>query len=238
MQMNHATFARSSSLRLSLKRGLARQAIDVAARSALDLPGLFEMTAGLRPNAKGLERLAARLKARPGVVRVVLARDGKGLTFTARAVRAVEAQVEGETAFHETGLIYLRARVSLGADGIGYHLGAVSFCRHALERLVERTDLPLDTALLPKVDAEAQAIFRGSDQAARIIDEGDEFFPAAAQGVWAGGYDGLAMEADWGLMAIGSQNVPIFSVRTFLSPDQMRPTVWLRWKNDPSCRIV
>lgn len=237
MQMNHAAFARSAALRLSLKRGLARQAIATAERSPPDLAGLFDMASTLRPNPKGVERLAARLAACPGVARVAVARDRKALTFTARAVREVEARVEGATAFHETGLIYLRARVSRQGLGIGFDLSAVSFCRHALERLVERSDVRLDAPLLSQVDAEAQAIFRGWDRAARITDADDDYYSAGVAGLWAGGHDEMAIDRDWQLIST-CDRLPIFSARTFLSAAEMRPTVWLRWTNDPACRIL
>lgn len=237
MQMNHTAFARSTALRVSLKRGLARQAIAIADRSAPDMPGLFRMAAGLRPNAKAVERLALRLRRRPGVTRVAMAQGGKTLTFITRAVRAVEARVEGETVFQETGLIYLRATLGKTGPLLGFHLSAVSFCAHALERLVERSDIHLQTALLPQVDAEAQAILRGWDRATRIIDADDEYYPAATPGLWAGGHDEMALDPDWGLSG-GTGRLPVFSARTFLSEAEMRPTVWLRWKDDPACRMV
>lgn len=236
MQMNHEGFDRSTSLRISLKRGLARQAISMAERSAADLPGLIRTAAALRPNAKALERVAGRIAGRPGVVRVARARDGKGLTFISRAVREVEARTNGETLFRETGLIYLRARIGFVGSDVAFGLRAVSFCNHALERLVERSDLPLDTALLPRLDVEAQAVFRNWDRSALIVDADDEYLPAATPGVWAGGHDEMALDPDWSLVSTCG-GLPVFSVRTFLSPAEMRPTVWLRWRNDPLCRM-
>jgi hypothetical protein len=238
MQMTHADFNRSTAVRASLKRGLARQALAVAEQQGADLPALFALAAGLRPNPKGLERTAARLWSRAGVTRVALTACRKSLRFTARAVRQVEARVEGETAFHETGLIYVRAQVEMSGGQPGFRLCAVSFCCHALERLVERSDLPLDADFLSRIDAEAQSIFLGWDRAARIIDDGDEYYSAAVPGVWAGGHDGMTLDADWGLSTEAAPSVPIFSARTFLSASEMRPTVYLRWKNDPTCRIV
>ena len=237
MQMNHAAFARSPALRVSLKRGLARQAIATADRDAPDMPGLIRMAAGLRPNAKAVERLALRLKGRPGVVRVTKAEGGKALTFLTRAVREVEARVEGATVFHETGLIYLRARVGMMGPILGFQLSAVSFCAHALERLVRRSYIDLQTAMLPQVDAEAQAIFRGWDRAARIEEAGDEYYSAETPGLWAGGHDEMALDPDWGL-SNGCGRLPVFSARTFLSAAEMRPTIWLRWKDDPACRMA
>jgi hypothetical protein len=237
MHMNHAAFARSPALRVSLKRGLARQAIATADRDAPDMPCLLRMAAGLRPNAKAVERLALRLKGRPGVVRMAKAEGGKALTLVIRAIREVEARVEGETVFHETGLIYLRVKVAMSGGALGFHLSAVSFCCHALERLVERSDIDLQAALLPQVDAEAQAIFRGWDRAARIVEADDEYYPAATPGLWAGGHDEMALDPDWGL-SNGCGRLPVFSARTFLSEAEMRPTVWLRWKDDPACRMA
>jgi hypothetical protein len=48
----------------------------------------------------------------------------------------------------------------------------------------------------------------------------------------------MTLDADWGLSTEAAPSVPIFSARTFLSASEMRPTVYLRWKNDPTCRIV
>lgn len=238
MQMNHAAFSRSTGVRASLKRGLARQALTMAGRDSADLPALFALAAGLRPNPRGLERMAARLRAQPGIARVALTSCRKGLGFTARALREVEARVQGETAFQESGLIYLRARVEMAQGRIGFRLSAVGFCCHALERLVERSDLPLDAPLLPTIDAEAHAVFRGWERGARIVEDGDEYYPAAAEGVWAGGHDAMSPDAGWGLSTAKAPGIPIFSARTFLSAAEMRPTVYLRWKDDPTCRML
>ena len=145
MQMTHADFGRSTALRASLKRGLARQALATAERESADLPTLFSLTAAMRPNPKGLERVAARLRAQTGVIRMALTPCRKGLGFIARGVRQVEARVQGETVFHETGLIYLRARADMHGGRLGFRVSAVGFCGHALERLVERSPVPLDS---------------------------------------------------------------------------------------------
>lgn len=238
MQMSHATFARPRSLRVSLKRGLAQQALAVAGRDSADLAALFAVAAGVRPNLKGLERMATRLAARPGVVRVALTADQRGICLTARALHEVEARVAGETAYRETGLVYLRARVEPGRGTTAFRLTAVSFCRHALERLVERSDLPLDAPLLPRLDGEARAIFRSRDQGTGFVEDGDAFQPASAAGLWAGGHDEMAPDPGWGLSTAGAPPLPVFSARTFLSAAEMRPTVYLRWKADPTCRMV
>lgn len=236
MQMNHAAFVHSPAIRASLKRGWARQAITTAERIAPDLPGLIRIAADMRPNSKGVERLAKRLKGRPGVTRVSIDHDRMSLTFTTRVVRAVEIRADTETAFVETSLIYLRTKVGMADRRLCFGLSAVSFCQHALERLVERSNVTLGTGLLRQIDIEAHAIFKAWRRGARIVEAGDEYYPADTHGLWAGGHDEMAMEQDWNLSnACG--RLPIFSARTFLSEAEMRPTVWLRWKDDPTCRM-
>ncbi len=237
MQMNHAAFARSPARRVSLKRGFARQAIAMAERTAPDMPGLFRMAAGLRPNAKAVARLALRLKGRPGVVCVSMARNGRSLSFTTRAAHEVEAQVEGKTMFREPSLVYLRATVGMTGSLLGLQLSAISFCAHALERLIERSAVDLGATFPRHVDAEAQAILRGWGRGARIEEAGDEYYPAVMARPLGRGHDEMALDLDWGL-SNDTGRVPLFSVRTFLSEAEMRPTVWLRWKDDPSCQMI
>ena len=237
MQMTDIALAQSPALRTSLKRGLARKTVATAARVTPDLPGLFAIAAQMRPNRKAMTRLGLRLKARPGVIRVAMAPDATALTFTTRAVREVEARVEGNAAFRETGVIYLRARLSVADQRVGFGLSAVSFSLHALERLIERSDIPLHAPILTHLDTEAQAIFRSWDRDALIEEMGDEYHRAAQPGLWAGGHDLMALDPDWRLVN-GCGQLPIFSARTYLTEAQMRPTLWLRWTDDPACRMV
>ena len=236
MQMNHSAFeAPTPALRRALKRGLARQAPDLAGRSAPNPSEIFGLLSGLRPNEKSVERLAQRLKPRSGLSRVARTHGGKGLSVIFRMRREIEARVAGAPLFQETGLIYLRAECFQFAGKMAFDLKAISFCCHALERLVERSDLPL-TGLLPQIDAEVAQMFAGLRAGADLTDGGDQFLPARVGGVWAGGEDEMAMDPDWGLRnACG--HLPLFSARTFLSEAEMRPTLFLRYKNDPRCQM-
>lgn len=236
MQMNHLAFAHSPALRKSMKRGLARQAIASAQQTTPDVLGLIQMAGRFRPNEKSMARLAVRLQSRSGVIRVSKPPGGKVLTIVLRAVRDIEAQVEGEKVFQETGLIYLRATVRLTAIGVAFNLSAVSFCCHAMERLVERSKFSFDTPLLKQIDEEALTVFRAWDRAASIVDCQDEFYPSASNGVWAGGHDEMELDPDWQLVG-GRGKMSIFSARTFLSPEEMRPTLYLRWKDDPTYQM-
>lgn len=238
MQMNHTVFTNSPALRASLKRGIARQAVAQADADAADLPRLFHLARDLRPNRKAAERLAGRLGRQQGIVRVAHAPARGGLAVTARILREVCTRAAGAEVFRETALVYLRIGLCCTGGRVSIALTGLGFCHHALERLVERSALPLDSALLPALDAEALDALRGLEGGRLIEDADDQFVAARVGGVWAGSLDRMAPEEDWGLQADSGIGIALFSARTFLGPGEMRPTVWLRWNDDPACRIA
>lgn len=101
-------------------------------------------------------------------------------------------------------------------------------------RLVERSQSPLDPSFLAAVDAEAVVLLRAGASSARIEHDGDSYIRAAATGVWAESFDETPPEPEWGASVTPSVGVPTFSARTFLSPNEMKPAVWLRWQPDPT----
>jgi hypothetical protein len=206
-----------------------------AAGADPDLGGIVAATAGLAPNRKALERCCQRLARLRGVVRAAL--SGEEVVLVLRNRREVVTRAEATDLFAETALIYTRLSIRPARGGTAYRLMRASFCLHALERLVERSRLPLDRPLLPALDAEAVRMLVRLSKGQGIEDEGDTFIPALVPGVWAGSLDRSALEEDWGLIFDSPQAVvPVCSVRTFLSPEEMRPTVWLKWKDDPAHR--
>lgn len=228
----------SDRLRLSLKRGLARQAFTQADTQSANMVRLINMVLTLRPNRKALERLGARLVRMSGVVRVRLAPDARGITLIARCSRRVVTCAEGVEVFQEEGLLYFRVKAALETGQVVLGFTALGYCLHALERLVERTDLPLDTPILPALDAEACAVFGQLDADAMIEDGADQFVRALKPGVWAASPDRMALDPDWGLCSRADVGILMISMRTFLGPDEMRPTLWLRWRADPACKIA
>ncbi len=230
--------SRSVSLRMSLKRGLARQAFDHARTGEADLPHLLALAADLRPNRKATERLAHRARKCTGVVRASIAADGAGLVLVARSLRVVVTQVEGTALFGETSLVYTRLFAGFDRAKLVFHLSRASFCQHALERLVERSRLALDQPMLPTVDTEAIALLRGLSKGTLIVEDDDQFMPAIEPGVWAGGVDMMVVEPDWNLRVDPTMCMPVFSVRTFLGPNEMRRSLWQRVRNDPSLTVV
>lgn len=210
----------------------------MAERDRANLAGLRRLSTKLQLNAKEMDRLARQIKAKPGVVAVSLTRDRKIVSFIARIVCNVEALRDGLSIFHETGLIYFWTRAWLERKTPRFQICAVSFCAHAPERLAERSDVPIQTALLPEIDTEAQEIFRRWDREAVIFEDVDDCYPAISAGVWAGGHDEMEPEPGWGINTIFDPSLPIVSARTFLSAEELRPSVGIRRKDDPAWCIT
>jgi hypothetical protein len=242
MHVNHTGFAASSSLRMSLRRGLARQAMAHAAQDDADVPAIIAAGRALRPNPKSRARLARRLKRMGGIVRVLQGAEGRNLVVILRNCCNVLTRSGTQDLFRESALVYTRLELLPVRGRTRFHLTRASFCLHALERLVERGPVALECPLLPAVDAEAVALLRGLVSGADFVDGDDAYCPARVPGVWAGSHDHAALEGEWGLVracdrACDDPGVPIFSVRTFLGPGEMRPTVWLRWRDDPALSL-
>ncbi len=233
MRIAHADFEGSQSLRMSLKRGLARQAVLHGARAEADVAKITALCSDLRPNPKAIARHLDRLRRMPGVVRAV---PGRGeLTLVLRHVRDMVSRAEGEEMFSETTLFYTRLTARPGRNGVGFTLARTSFSLHAMERLVERSSVALDRPLLPALDTEAAAALAALARSEVMEEAGNHYLRARAAGLWAGSLDLSALEPDWGLsFGAPEGRIVVLSVRTFLGPDEMRPTLWCRWQGDPA----
>lgn len=233
MQIQHNQFATSASLRSALKRGLARQALASATRDAADIPKLVRIAAGMRPNPKAIRRLAHQLSALKGIAQVAI-RDTDLVVF-ARNPCDIRTEVERQEIFSERALVYTRLAISCARGRTAFDLTRASFCLHALERLVERGTASLNAPLLPVVDAEAVHLLRALTRGRDFTESNDHFVPALGNGVWAGSLDRAGLEDDWGLVTTGAAGIPLFSARTYLGEEQMRPTLWWAWNNALRC---
>lgn len=233
MGMAYADLSKPA-IRVAVKRGLARQTIANAQEA--DTARVFAQLIELRPNRKAQDRLAERLQRQVGVVR--LARSEAGMVVTLRNRRNMISRVEDTDVFAEDTLFYTRVSVRATRNGPNFQISRASLTSHALERLVERSAVALDRPLMAAVDAEAVTILRHTARA-HLIQDGEDYYAAGLQpGVWAGRIDLSDLEPEWGIAHVDpTARVPVFSARTFLAPEQMRPTVWLRWKADPSLSL-
>lgn len=215
-------------LRQSLKRGLARQAISEAEADQADVVAVLAELAGLRPNAKSLRRVARRLGRLGGVVRVA-ALPGNGLVLVLRNRREVTTRSAGTELFDEPALVYSHVAAVAGGARQRITLHRAMFGPHALERFVERGGVQLGARFLPQVDLAAVRLLAAFVRDQVIEEDDDQAISAGAAGLWAGSADLSTVEDDWPTAARTAGPVPIFSARTFLSPEVMRPMLWLKW---------
>mgnify|MGYP001299841129 CR=1 FL=1 len=227
----------SRAMKVSLKRGLARQALSQAVKVDADSGRIMTSLQQLRPNRVAMERKVVKLRAVAGVVRAGISRDQ--IVIILRNVRDVVMKTEAQELFQERALIYSRLTASAGNRSIRLAVHRASFCLHSLERFIERSSLSVNAPLLPAVDAEAAHLLTLLSSRELIADNGDHYGTAKHDGVWAGSEDTSRAESEWGFCdPTGSLSIPIFSARTFLGPDEMRPLIYLHWKNDADGSIA
>lgn len=227
--------------RKSLKRGYARRALTEALRAAPDHAAIFDLLSRGRRNPKAVQRVIARLRGRSGVALAGLA--GGEICVVLRDACNLCTRLEGQDVFTEDALRYTQVRVEAGRARVRFRLHQASFGRHALERMVERSACDLGPGFLGLVDREAFCILRQMAAGDLIAQADDEFARARHRGVWAGGVDLAQPDPDWALNPDGAPScteacIPVFSARTFLGPDEMKPVVWLRWQTDPGLGMV
>ncbi|MDO6584789.1 hypothetical protein Q4543_04580 [Salipiger sp. 1_MG-2023] len=224
-------------LRKSLSRGIAREAFELAARDDGDMARVIEATAGLTRHASNQRRVGTRLRKLPGVVRV--ARSGDGLSVALRTRREmILLDDEGEQ-FREEVLVYTRVRVAPAPHRRRYSMVRVSFSPHALQRLVQRSTCGLG-GLLRLIDGEAIALFGRRGLVEQSGPDRCCHRSARYDGVWAGQMDHSMVGDHWPLRyeTDRDRRIPTFSVRTFLSPEEMSPSLWLAWQGDDSLSLA
>jgi hypothetical protein len=144
---------------------------------------------------------------------------------------------KGVDVFTEDALIYTRVAVLPEKQKVITWINRANFSLHALERFVERSGCALGLGVVDAIDAEAETLLRSVIQGCLFAQDGDDYLRAREAGVWAGSQDVTSAEQGWRFEQEEAL-IPTFSARTFLSPDEMRPDVWLRWQDDPRLSMV
>jgi hypothetical protein len=214
--------------RLSLKRGLARQVVTAAAKAQADHEVIFAQIRRMAPNQRAMERTVLRLRRASGVICAGIAKGS--VVVVLRNVCTMLTRTEGVEAFTEEAVIYTRVAALPKKGKVVFWINRASFSLHTLERFIERSNCDLGAGILHVVDAEAVLLLRRVVQGGLFEQDGDEYLPAN-EGVWAGSLDVTRPEPSWHI--VQDATIATFSARTFLGPEQMKPCVWLRWRDDP-----
>ena len=239
MQMRHGEFSESQSMREALKRGRAREALTTASSQPIAPERLFDLVMDARPNAKSAKRLLARAKRRAGVTNVSGSPCGKSFLVVGRYVKTMMFKKPDELLeYSDTVITYIGVRLQARRAGMSVWAAGLSFGKHALERFVERSDVDFHAPILPHIDAEAKQIFRSWENEEVIPERDGQHYRAMKPGTWSGFIQDVPMEREWGRFVSALPRLPMFCARTFLSDEEMRPTVWMRAYGAPNCQLL
>ncbi|WGW02771.1 hypothetical protein [Tropicibacter oceani] len=209
----------------SLARGLARQAMDDAARESADTGRILADLRAMAPNPRSRQRFAARMTGRRGVLLARAVRDG--LVIVLRTVLTVDLRKDGQPCFSEERIAWTRFHLRNAKRWTSFDVQALHVTRHVMQRRIERSDCPM-TGVLADMDAAMLRALSRLEKGDILQDRDDDFVPAQ-RGVWAGGYEQAAVDPEWGPAFRNGPPMQVFAIRTFLSEPEMRPTVWMRW---------
>lgn len=215
--------------RLSFKRGYAREAMSLARKKPADVPDIFLKIREIRPSLKARIRLIKQIKKMPGVITGSYASSGT-VRVVYREVVAMQTQHEEQELFAENVLLYSVVIAETTRTTRSLQIARVSLNYHALERLIERSDCEIGPGFLELIDQEANHILKELARDEPITHNEDEFIRSSFCGVWAGSIDASRPDPEW-FAGEADQKAPIFSVRTFLSPDEMHPYIWMKWND-------
>lgn len=213
--------------RLSLKRGYAREAVSLARKKPANVRDIMLKIREIRPSLKARMRLAKQIKKMPGVITGSHSSSGT-VRAVYREVVAMQTRHEEQELFAEDVLLYSAVFAESTRTKRNLHIARVSLNYHAIERLIERSDCEIGPGFLELIDREANHILKELARDVSITHNEDEFIRSSYCGVWAGSIDASRPDPEW-FASEADQKAPIFSIRTFLSPDEMHPSIWMKW---------
>lgn len=215
--------------RLSLKRGYAREVVSLARKKHANVRNIMLKIREIRPGLKARIRLAKQIKKLPGVITGSHSSSGT-VRAVYREVVGMQTQHEEQELFAEDVLLYSAVFAESTRTKRSLHIARVSLNYHAIERLIERSDCEIGPGFLELIDQEANHILKELARDVSITHNEDEFIRSSYCGVWAGSMDASRPDPEW-FVGEEDQKAPIFSIRTFLSPDEMHPYVWMKWND-------
>lgn len=215
--------------RLSLKRGYAREAVSFARKELANVRDVMLKIRGIRPSFKARIRLVKQIKKMRGVITASYSLSGT-VRVVYREVVAMQTQHEEQELFAESVLLYSVVIAETTRTTRRLQIARVSLNYHAIERLIERSDCEIGPGFLELIDREANHILKELARDVTITHNEDDFIRSSYCGVWAGSIDASRPDPEW-FAGASDPKAPIFSVRTFLSPDEMHPYVWMKWND-------
>lgn len=238
------------SLRVSLKKGRATEAIAMARVTGDPVKTIINRFGDLRPNKVSLKRVAARAQGTRGLTFLKLSPCQTRARSLMREVVRVTFKNDDETLFDEDQISYTAFSAEF-ADGVPkFAMMKIGFSRHSIERFIERTEVPVDQAILPYLDEEALHIARifmqwlptnAEKQPIVFGFKGEDVVYTGLRhqrGVWVNSIDRSDVVSTYQLISDDGHDGGLYvNVRTHLNEETMKPNILTRYMDYKLNRI-
>lgn len=219
----------------SLARGYARQTLEIASQQSADAAKILNQLHDLAPNKKNRGRTVARLRKHRGVISAVTSTGGVRMVL--RSTLDVTVCGDEVGAYTEPRISWMQVYARSGRGNVGFNLACIQVSLHAIQRRLERSDLDRNDALA-RLDHSMMRAFKWLEAHDPLDDSRGEYLPMQ-HGVWAGRTEQTSIDQNWGAAFRNAASpLRLFSIRTYLSEDEMRPLVWLDWSRTSNARLA
>jgi hypothetical protein len=242
MNRNVVNFStRNSTVGDRLARGYGSQLIERQKEKNCNIEEVFKLLFNLNPNRKSYFRTKKKLENLNGVVKCGMSKEEvPTLQIVFRSYFLSKIIQEDMGSFEERVISFTRLDAWSSGSEVAVCACRVFFSIHALQRFIQRTNIDYRDGLENAVDLEGlncvNALKRGD------LLGSDTYSYAASNkfiGAWPGEVSQSLKETGWPQPSSGDHSkIKTLSIRTFLSPDEMSPQVYLQWKDDPNCNFL
>ena len=232
---------RSSAVGDRLAKGYSNQLFERQKERSCNIEKVFKLLFNLNPNKKSYSRTRKKLENLNGVIKCGVSREEiPTLQIVFRSCFLSKIVQEDMGYFDERAISYTRLDAWPSGGEVAVCASRVFFSIHALQRFIQRTEVDYRNGLENAVDLEGLNCVNalrgdyllGSDTYAYVAS--NNFI-----GAWPAEVSQSSTETGWPQPSSGDQSkIKTLSIRTFISPDEMSPQVYLQWKDDPTCKFL
>ena len=231
-------FSNNSNVCDRLAKGYSRQLFESIQKTNCNIENIFELLFQLNPNTKSYARISKRLRTFEGVIKSGVSKQKQPLLQILFRTCFVSETFKGsEKVFDEETISYTRLDAQLKHNSILFTAQRVFFSLHAIQRLIQRSNLNFrkPRALEQALNAEGLVCLAALKDDSYFGSETNSYVRSKNfLGAWPTEVTMSHFDAGWPRTPGEDQRkFQTLSVRSFISPDEMTPQVYLLWKNDP-----
>tara|TARA_B100000780_G_C21000503_1_gene400312 strand:- start:110 stop:847 length:738 start_codon:yes stop_codon:yes gene_type:complete len=221
--------------------GYSRQLFEKIAVRSCDIKRVFKLLFNLNPNKKSYSRTRRKLEKLNGVIKCGLSKERiPRLQIVLRSCLISKTVQEDTELFDEQVVSYTRLDTWFGNGRLAFCACRVLFSIHALQRFIQRTSIDYKNQLERSVDLEGITCLSALVDDTLLGSDTNAYAPSNKFiGAWPAEVTQSEAENGWPDTSAGDlPKIRTLSVRTFFSPDEMSPQVYLQWNGDPRCNFL